>query len=173
MIDQRSLEVSDDGASKQNTVLGMRKFGICEEHLWPYDQKLLNKEPTPEVYEAASQVTVIPLKLPRNLPAMKTCLANQVPFLIGIRLLDTATSEAKKNNGYISMPNPSSPLVASTGTHAVLIVGYDDRTKHFLVRNSWGNDWVKNFEKSKVYLSFSHIFFDRVSMDTFIFHMVI
>ncbi|CAF1343584.1 unnamed protein product [Adineta ricciae] len=72
---------------------------------------------------------------------MKTCLANQVPFLIGIKLLDSATSEAKRNNGYISMPDPSSLTVAMTGTHAVLVVGYDDRTRHFIVRNSWGRDW--------------------------------
>jgi C1A family cysteine protease len=143
IIDQRSLEVTDDGASKQSTVLGMRKFGICEERLWPYDENLLNKEPPPHVYDAASRFTVIPLKLPRNLVAMKTCLANEVPFLIGIKLLDSATSEVKKNNGYISMPNPGSLSVAATGTHAVLIVGYDDRTEHFLVRNSWGKDWVK------------------------------
>lgn len=142
MIDQRTLDVTDDGASKQNTVLGMRKFGICEEKIWPYDPDLLNKEPPPEVYEAASRYTVIPLKVPRNLVAMKTCLANQIPFLIGIKLLKTATDEVKKNRGYLSMPNPASPTVAATGTHAVLIVGYDDRTQHFLVRNSWGNDWV-------------------------------
>ena len=143
MIDQRSFEVTDDGASKQSTVLGMRKFGICEEYLWPYEENLLNKKPSKEAYDAASRVTVIPLKLPRNLAAMKTCLANQVPFLIGIKLLDSATSEARKNNGYISMPDPSSSKVAVAGTHAVLIVGYDDRTGHFLVRNSWGKDWVR------------------------------
>lgn len=142
MIDQRSLEVTDDGASKQNTVLGMRKFGVCEEHLWPYDESLLNKEPSPEAYAAASRLTVIPLKLPRNLVAMKTCLANEVPFLIGIKLLDSASTEVKKNNGYLKMPNPAGLSVALTGTHAVLVVGYDDRTRHFLVRNSWGNDWV-------------------------------
>jgi C1A family cysteine protease len=143
MIDQRSLDVTDDGASKQNTVLGMRKFGVCEERLWPYREDLLNKEPPPHVYEAASRLTVIPLKLPRNIVAMKTCVANQVPFLIGIKLLDKATSEVKKNNGYVTKPNPASLEVATAGTHAVLIVGYDDRTGHFIVRNSWGKDWVK------------------------------
>lgn len=142
MIDQRSLDVTDDGASKQNTVLGMRKFGVCEEYLWPYNESLLNKEPSAEAYAAASRLTVIPLKLPRNLMAMKTCLANEVPFLIGIKLLDSASTEVKKNNGYLKMPNPAGLSVALTGTHAVLIVGYDDRTRHFLVRNSWGNDWV-------------------------------
>jgi C1A family cysteine protease len=146
MIDQRSLEVTDDGASKLNTVLGMRKFGICEEHLWPYNENLLNKEPPPHVYEAASNLTVIPLKIPRNIVAMKTCLANQVPFLIGIRLLASATAESKKNQGYISMPDPGSRAVANTGTHAVLIVGYDDHTRHFLARNSWGKDWVETIQ---------------------------
>jgi C1A family cysteine protease len=168
MIDQRSLEVTDDGASKQNTVLGMRKFGICEERIWPYTEGNLNKEPPPHVYAAASKVTVIPLKLPRNLVAMKTCLANQVPFLIGIRLLDSATAEAKKNNGYISMPNPASATAAATGTHAVLIVGYNDRTGHFLVRNSWGSDWViKKFSLINYKICF------RVLMDIFMCHMVI
>lgn len=27
------------------------------------------------------------------------------------------------------------------GGHAVLVVGYDDSTKRFLCRNSWGADW--------------------------------
>jgi C1A family cysteine protease len=167
MIDQRSLDVTDDGASKQNTILGMRKFGICEEHLWPYKEELLNKEPTPDVYEAASNWTVIPLKLPRNLVAMKTCLANQVPFLIGIRLLDSATSEVKKNNGYVSMPNPSSLIVAMTGSHAVLIVGYDDRTGHFLARNSWGKDWVGERDNPQKHRNQCYSFSSfRVSMDT-------
>ncbi|CAF3827826.1 unnamed protein product [Rotaria sordida] len=141
MIDQRRLKVTDDGASKQNTVLGMRKFGVCEESLWPYHERFLNKEPPPHVYEAASQVTVIPLKLPRNLMAMKTCLANEVPFLIGIKLLKSATDEVERNGGYITMPNPHSIAVARTTTHAVLIVGYDDETGHFIGRNSWGRDW--------------------------------
>lgn len=138
----------------------MRKFGICEEKIWPYDESLLNVEPPPQVYEAASLVTVVPLKLPRNIVAMKTCLANQVPFLIGIKLLDSATNEVKKNRGYVSMPNPESAAVATSGTHAVLIVGYDDRTKHFLVRNSWGKDWVQFCKKNNEFtVKFISIYF--------------
>jgi len=47
-----------------------------------------------------------------------------------------------------------SPAMAKTGTldlpkleektlggHAVMAVGYDDATKRFLIRNSWGADW--------------------------------
>jgi C1A family cysteine protease len=36
------------------------------------------------------------------------------------------------------MPKPSERLL---GGHAVLAVGYDDRTREFLARNSWGERW--------------------------------
>jgi C1A family cysteine protease len=29
----------------------------------------------------------------------------------------------------------------TVGGHAVMAVGYDDATREFLVRNSWGTDW--------------------------------
>jgi hypothetical protein len=145
MIQHRSLFVTDGGASKRCIALGLRKFGVCLEHLWPYYHPYINKRPPPDVYAAASAITVVPLKVPRNLPAMKTCLANEIPFIIGIRLTEDASDEAKENNGYIVTPHPNDPQVSQAGTHAVVIVGYNDRTQHFIGRNSWGTDWVTTF----------------------------
>ena len=36
------------------------------------------------------------------------------------------------------MPKPKERVL---GGHAVLAVGYDDKKKRFVVRNSWGADW--------------------------------
>jgi len=36
------------------------------------------------------------------------------------------------------MPSPGDK---AEGGHAVLLCGYKDETKNFLVRNSWGEDW--------------------------------
>jgi len=36
------------------------------------------------------------------------------------------------------MPGPSEK---SVGGHAICCVGYDDATQHFIIRNSWGNQW--------------------------------
>ena len=30
---------------------------------------------------------------------------------------------------------------SQAGGHAVLAVGFDDKTRRFIVRNSWGTDW--------------------------------
>ncbi|UJR25846.1 hypothetical protein I4U23_007196 [Adineta vaga] len=144
MIQQRSFEVTDGGASKRTIALGLRKFGVCAEFVWPYERNYIDQRPPAHVYDAASQISVVVLSVPRDLQAMKACLSNEVPFLIGIRLLPQATNEAKYNNGYVSMPNPNDPKILSVPTHAVLVVGYDDRTGHFIVRNSWGDDWGQN-----------------------------
>ena len=36
------------------------------------------------------------------------------------------------------MPQPSE---SNLGGHCVMIVGYQDSTKQFIVRNSWGSSW--------------------------------
>jgi len=36
------------------------------------------------------------------------------------------------------MPKPGEEMI---GGHAVLAVGYDDKTQRFIVRNSWGTTW--------------------------------
>jgi C1A family cysteine protease len=41
-----------------------------------------------------------------------------------------------------------SPIMKDTEyfRHAMLAVGYDDQSKSFIVRNSWGEEWVNNKE---------------------------
>ena len=40
--------------------------------------------------------------------------------------------------GQVNLP---SPVERSVGGHAVMAVGYNESTRRFLVRNSWGADW--------------------------------
>ncbi|CAF0846953.1 unnamed protein product [Adineta ricciae] len=141
IIDQRTRNVEDAGASRKNVVVGMRKYGICKEELWPYDRRLLNRKPPPDVYQAARQHTIVPLRLPLEVNAIRTCLANQIPAVIAVKMKYEINGEANANGGYISIPDPSDYEIAYLTSHAILIVGYDDDTEHFIARNSWGRDW--------------------------------
>ena len=46
--------------------------------------------------------------------------------------------EAVAKTGVLNMPQKGERVV---GGHAVLAVGYDDSTRRFFVRNSWGSGW--------------------------------
>jgi C1A family cysteine protease len=152
-IDQGTYSVEDDGASRRSVVLGMRKFGICKEELWPYKRRLLNKKPPHNVYVEAKRYIVVPQEIPLDITAIKTCLANQLPALVGIKIKDGPYNHARINGGYLSIPDPDDIAIANTGTHAVLLVGYDDEAQHFIVRNSWGRKWVgaTSFSQSCIY----------------------
>jgi C1A family cysteine protease len=49
-------------------------------------------------------------------------------------------SQHVAQTGNVPMPAPSESAI---GGHAVLAVGYDDKHRQFLVRNSWGSSWGK------------------------------
>jgi C1A family cysteine protease len=69
---------------------------------------------------------------------MKGCLADGYPFVFGFTVYESFESEAVAKSGKLNMPAKNEQVV---GGHAVMAVGYDDKTKRFLIRNSWGAGW--------------------------------
>jgi C1A family cysteine protease len=153
-MQNQSLIVTDNGTSLESTAIGLQIFGVCEEYIWSYHSENINQQQPVYVYGQASKMTVVPLKLARNLIAMKTCLANEIPFIIAIRLMPQASDEVRDNNGYLLMPNLNDPQLKSSPMHAVVIVGYNDETETFIVRNSWGSKWVRIKFHYMVYVQF-------------------
>lgn len=121
--------------NRRAALRGLQQYGFCKESLWPYDRDLYLQHPPQRVYDEASRVSVVPLKVPINITSIKTCLAHQIPVLVGVLL---STKEADNNRGWIQIPRKK----PDEGYHACLVVGYDDRSQHFIIRNSWGTEWV-------------------------------
>ena len=130
---------ADPGGSfdtnRKAALRGVQQYGFCAESLWKYDESLYMQPPSQKVYDEASRRSIIPIKVPINIDSIKTCLAHEIPVLVGIIL---STDEADHNNGWIKVPR----VPPDEGYHACLIVGYDDRNQHFIIRNSWGVEWV-------------------------------
>ena len=142
IISQRTRRVQDTGVNVRDIILGLRKYGVCEERLWPYEPHLLNVEPSQEAYDQASRYTVVPIRIPPDIKSIETCLHNQIPVLVDVVLLSEAGKKVRANQGYLPMPNLNTGSLDPADIHAVLLVGYDRDTEHFIARNSWGKDWV-------------------------------
>ena len=69
---------------------------------------------------------------------MKTCLAAGYPFVFGFTVYESFESDSVAESGVVLMPDVSE---SALGGHAVMAVGYDDASKRFLIRNSWGAEW--------------------------------
>ncbi|CAF1144487.1 unnamed protein product [Adineta ricciae] len=141
MIEQKSREVDDNGVLPMNTALGLRKYGVCEESYWPYQNHLLNQMPSDSAYKRASRYTVVPVHTTIDINAIEVCLHNQLPVLVGIRLADESIREVERNGGYLRVPDLNGSTISSVHLHGIVIVGYDRSAQYFICRNSWGRRW--------------------------------
>ncbi|UJR19855.1 hypothetical protein I4U23_022988 [Adineta vaga] len=141
IIEQRTFGVEDIGVNPRNITLSLRKYGVCEEKYWPYEKHLLNKMPSDLAYERASRYTVIPLHMTLDINSIETCLHNQLPVLIGVRIIRSAEQSIQRNGGYLEVPDLDNALIGRTGLHGIMIVGYDRKRQYFICRNSWSDRW--------------------------------
>jgi C1A family cysteine protease len=72
---------------------------------------------------------------------MKSCLALGYPIVIGFTVYESFETPEVAQTGDAPLPQMGEKVL---GGHAVLVVGYDDATSRFILRNSWGEGWGKN-----------------------------
>ena len=144
------------GQNNVNCVVRLRdalkvvsKAGVCPESMWPYheDSRVLRLRPPKDAFKEASnyklsayhRIPIGHLKPDTFLQHLKHCLADGHPFVFGFMLYQSFETDEVKKSGI--MPIPDRKKEKLIGGHAVMAVGYDDRKRAVLVRNSWGTDW--------------------------------
>jgi len=105
-------------------------------------------------------------RVDRMLSQMKGCLADGFPFVFGFTDYESFESAEVARTGMLQMPKPREGVV---GGHAVLAVGYDDKTERFMVRNSWGTSWGK---RGYFTMPYSYMLTDNLSDDFWTIRLV-
>jgi C1A family cysteine protease len=137
---------SDSGAQIRDGIKSVATLGAPPESDFPYNIAAFTKKPPAKAYTHARQhLVVLYQRLIQELGTLKGCLASGFPFVFGFTCYESFEGKAVAKSGVLPMPSSSEKMV---GGHAVLCVGYDDASQHFLVRNSWGPAWgIKGYFK--------------------------
>jgi C1A family cysteine protease len=138
---ERALEGNvgqDSGAMIRDGVKTLAKQGVCEESGWPYVITKFSVKPPAACYKKGLQHQITSYHRIVTLQEMRMCLAEGYPFVFGFTVYESFESAAVAKTGRLNLPKSSEK---SLGGHAVMAAGYDDATKRFLIRNSWGTDW--------------------------------
>jgi C1A family cysteine protease len=132
----------DNGAQIRDSIKSVAARGVCEEALWPYRFARFENKPRPRCYHAAAAHRAIRYqRIGRDLRALKACLVSGYPFVFGMAVFEELESAGAARSGAVRTPKPGERRIGHG--HAVLAVGYDEARGHFIVRNSWGEDWGK------------------------------
>jgi C1A family cysteine protease len=129
----------DAGARIRHGIKAVAKLGAPPEPVWPYDIAKFAQRPPKAAYAAAKKNLVSAyFRVRQNLGHMRACLAEGYPIVVGFLAAPALESAKVKRSGVLPMPRPGEKPI---GHHVVLAVGYDDRRRSFIMRNSWGRSW--------------------------------
>jgi C1A family cysteine protease len=131
---------SDAGAQIRDGIKSVSKQGVCSEVKWPYIISKFAVKPTAACYREALKHRIVEYHRLGTVDEMRACLAEGHPFVFGFTVYESFESQQVAKTGTVPMPRKSERVL---GGHAVLGVGYNDKQKRFIVRNSWGTGWGK------------------------------
>lgn len=139
----RALEgtvLSDSGGQIRDAIKVAGSLGVCPELEWPYDIGKFTKRPPCKCYkDKARQVALTYRAVPQDTAQIRGQLAAGNLVVVGFSVYSGFESQAVAETGVADLPAAGETLM---GGHCVAVVGYDDPTSRFIVRNSWGSSWA-------------------------------
>jgi len=137
----------DEGSIYHLAIEALMEFGICEESLMPYSENDFTTSPTEEAFDDALLRRVRKaVNVKRNINDLKSALEDGYPVAICAVLYD---SFGQGHKGIVSLPTQEELETVQNVEnkhrhHAMVVCGYSDENKLFIVRNSWGTDFGDN-----------------------------
>lgn len=157
----------DSGAQIRDGMRSINKIGICPEKLWPYNINKYTYKPSHYLYDIAKKHrSILYSRVQQNLNDLKLTLSKGYPIIFGFSVYESFESKSVAEKGIMTMPKQNEKLL---GGHAVLAVGFNDETKTFIVRNSWGTTWG---DSGYFYMPFEYITNKNLASDFWVLERV-
>ena len=141
-----------DGTTDQNVAVSfrdvfkaMKKYGVCTESLWPYDERKFSKKPSSTCYKNGLRNSIVKYsRLEQDIDQFRACLKAGYPFTVGFEVYSSFSNLDNDILGVMPMPTEKEIDRESPSLHAVLAVGYDDDARRITILNSWGSSFGDN-----------------------------
>ena len=142
-------ETEDTGSSLFEVITSISEKGVCHERFCPYSEKL-DVNPSQEAYDDALNNKIIKaLNVKGSLEDIKSAISEGYPVAISLKIYDSF----QPVEGFISRPT-SEEMTGESGNHAMILCGYSEEEKIFIVRNSWGTRFG---DRGYCYIPYSYI----------------
>ena len=137
VLDGSGKSKKDDGSSVECALDAVRKYGACSAEVWP-NEKPFYKKPSKEAYaNGLKGHELTKYYQVKNLTQIKKALFKDYPVAIAVAWCFKSID----GNTWILTPPSDEDIEECYSGHAIVVVGYDDKSKLFEIRNSWSGQW--------------------------------
>lgn len=137
VLDGSGKSKKDDGSSVECALDAVRKYGACSAEVWP-NEKPFYKKPSKEAYaNGLKGHELTKYYQVKNLTQIKKALFKNYPVAIAVAWCFKSID----GNTWILTPPSDEDIEECCSGHAIVVVGYDDKSKLFEIRNSWSGQW--------------------------------
>lgn len=144
--------IEDTGSSLYGVVDSIIKYGVCAERFCKYDVDKYHIAPSKEAYENA---VTHKIKVAKNVKIshkdITSAISEGYPVIISLKIFDSFGNQSK---GFVYRPTEEEIAENKYGNHAMVICGYSEEDKVYIVRNSWGKGFG---DSGYCYIPFSYI----------------
>lgn len=141
----------DKGSSFYKNIKSLGDDGICTETLCNYDEDF-NLPPTDEAQsDAKTRLVTKAMNVDISHKALTSALSEGFPIGISLKIFD---SFGKGHKGFVFRPTDKELNSSDYGYHAMVLCGFSEKEKVYIVRNSWGLGFGDN---GYCFLPFSYI----------------
>jgi len=159
-VDGSSL-CDDTGGTVRGGMSAIKKYGISSESYWPYIITKFDKlAPSKSFVDKYILKNFVYTFLPQDLTIIKKCLISGKPIVIGIAIYSSFETPDVDKYGVIPMPDTSTETLL--GGHAILLIGYDNKTQVFKFQNSWSTSWG---DKGYGYIPYDYVLSNILTYD--------
>ncbi len=151
---REGCEHEDGGAQMYRAIESLIEHGACSEELWANDELLVCAQPEENAYEHAANFRITEAEcIETDLYLWRHTLAEGYPIAFALNTFESF-DHATSNRGRVPMPKQADNVRETHGWHAMLCVGYSDKDRMFIVRNSWGAAWG---ERGYCYIPYDYV----------------
>lgn len=139
-----------EGTSAYDNITAMGEFGICLEEFHPYVDKNLPEPSEAAKQDALERIVAQAYDVQIDVDHIKAAVAEGYPVVVGLRIFNDLASET----GFVPQPTEEQINAPEESGHSMVVCGYSDNERVFIVRNSWGVDFG---DRGYLYLPYGYI----------------
>lgn len=148
----------DKGSTLRTALKAYNRFGACLDELWTFAESKVFDKPTEECYKDGAKRYRLKYSRISTLDEVRDSLSCGNYVYGGIKIYESFYLASEDG----MVPTPKGNL---KGYHAIVVHGYDDKSRLLHSTNSWGKDWG---DKGKFYIPynlFESLFIDLWSVE--------